>query len=123
MLHDPADNEIAVLVANGVDIDFGCVFQESIDKHRTLSGESAFLSEAAETRELRHRDSQTFIVIDNLHRPTAEHITRTNKHRIADPRGDGERRIDVCCGATSRLRDLKTRAQRIPEFAILGSVD
>ena len=45
VLHDPADDEVAARVADGVDVDLGGVLEEAVDEHRPLGGSSRIATE------------------------------------------------------------------------------
>ena len=46
VLHDPADHDLAGVVADGVDVDLGGVLEEPVDQHRSLGRQAALLAEA-----------------------------------------------------------------------------
>ena len=79
---------------------------------------------AAEPGELGHRPAQVVVVVDDLHRPAAEHVARAHEHRVADALGDrrAPRRASVAV-PPGGLRDLEPGAQRVPALAVLGEVD
>ena len=123
VFHHAADQHLAGVVADGVDVDLGRIGEEPVDQHRTLGRQPAFLAEAAEPGELLHRPGEVVAVVDDLHRPTAEHVARTHQHREADLVGDRQRLFEVDRRATRRLRDLQLVADRVPALAVLGGVD
>ena len=53
VLHDAADDHLAGVVADGVDVDLGGVLEEAVDEHRALGRQAALLAEAAEAGQLR----------------------------------------------------------------------
>ena len=123
VLHDPADEDLARRVADGVDVDLGGVLEEAVDEHRALGRQATFLAQAAEPGERGHGGAEAVVVVDDLHGPTAEHVGGPHQHRVADPLDDGERRLDGRGGAPGRLGDLELGAQGVPALAILGQVD
>ena len=123
VLHDAADQHLAGVVADRVDVDLDGVGQEAVDQHRPLGGQAALLAQAAETGQLVHGPRQVVAVVDDLHRPPAEHVARADQHREPDVVGDRQRLFEVDGGAARRLRDAQLVADRVPAFAVLGGVD
>ena len=123
VLHDPADQHLAGGVADGVDVDLGGVGEEPVDQHRTFGRQPAFLAEAAEPGELLHRPSEMVPVVDDLHRPTAEHVAGAHEHREADVVGDGERLFEIGRRSAGRLRDGQFVADLVPPLPVFGGVD
>ncbi len=128
VLHHPADDEITGVVADRVDVDLGGIFQEAVHQHRALSGQAALFAQAAHPTELGSQylpkcQSQMVAVVDDLHRPPTEHITRPHEHGKADPVDDGERLFEVGSRAPRRLGNPQLVAENVPLLAILGEVD
>ena len=123
VLHHTADEHLAGVVADRVDIDFGGVFEEPIDEHRTLGRQPTLLAEAAEPSEFGHRPGEMVAVVDDLHRPPTEHIARANEHREADLVDDLQRLLEIGRRAAGRLRDAQFVAQRVPLLPVFGEVD
>ena len=74
VLHDAADDHL-LAVGDGVDVDFGGVFQEAVDQHRLALGDHE--GRGHETLELAG-------IVADFHRPAAQHEARPHEHRIAD---------------------------------------
>ena len=123
VLHDAADQHLAGVVADRVDVDLGGVGEEPVDQHRTLGGQAALLAEAAESGQLVHRPGQVVAVVHDLHRPSTEHVARAHQHREADVVDDRQRLFEVDGGAAGGLRDAQLVADRVPRLAVLGGVD
>ena len=101
--------------------------EEAVDQHRALGGEAALAPERAGVRrrafepdDLGHRRRQLVLVVDDAHRPAAEHVARAHEHREADAGDDLQRLVEVDGGAARRLRDAQLVAQRVPLLAVLG---
>ena len=78
MLHDPGDIDLGA-VGDGVDIDLDGILQIAVDQDWARAGDIDGAADiSAETRR----------VVDDLHRPAAQHIGRPDHHRIADILGD-----------------------------------
>ncbi len=86
VFHDTADQHLAGVVADRVDVDLGGVGEEAIDQHRALGRQPALLAEAAEAGQLGHRPGEVVAVVHDLHRPPAEHVARAHQHREPDRR-------------------------------------
>ena len=78
MLHDPADNGPKA-VGDRVHIDFASIFEELVDQDRVAG---------AGLDRLGHESREGLLVVDDLHRPTAQDKTRSDQNGIADPLGD-----------------------------------
>ena len=65
--------------------------EEAVDQHRPLGRQPALAAEAAEPGQLGHRRGQLVDVVDDLHRPAAEHVARAHEHREADLVDDRQR--------------------------------
>ena len=75
VLHDPADDDLAGGVADGVDVDLGGVLEEAVDEHRAL-GRQAALACRGEPKPASSAmaAAQAVVVVDDLHGPAAEHV-------------------------------------------------
>ncbi len=102
VLHDPADDAVAGVVAQRVDVDLDCVLEEPVDERGPLRGEAAFAAERAGVGELPHRAPQVGVVVHDLHRAPTEHVRRAHEHRVADVASDCDGRIDFGRGAARR---------------------
>jgi hypothetical protein len=123
VLHDPADDEVAGAVAEGVDVDLDGVLQEAVDQHRTLGGEAALPPERAGAGELVHGGDQLVAVVHDRHGPAAEDVGGPDQGWEADAVADLERPLDVDRRAAGRLRNLQLGAEGVPPPAILGQID
>ena len=123
VLHDTADDDVAGVVADGVDVDLGGFLEEAVDQHRTLGRQATLATERAEPGQLLHRPDETVVVVDDLHGPTAEHVARAEQGRVADAVDDGPGTVEVGGGAAGRLGDLELGAEPVPLVAVLGEVD
>ncbi len=123
VLHDPADQHLARVVADGVDVDLGGVLEEPVDQHGAFGRQPALATERTEPGQFGHRPGQVVAVVDDLHGPAAQHVARTHQHREPDPLDDAQRLREIGCGSARRLRDSQLVAQLAPLLAILGQVD
>ena len=62
-------------------------------------------------------------VVDDLHRPPAEHVAGAHEHREPDLLDDRQRFLQVGGRAARRLRDVQLVAHGVPLLAVLGEVD
>src|SRR5665647_356732 len=69
MLHDPADDD-RFPVGDRVHVDLDGVLKEPVDEDRFLLGSGDGLCEVS---------AKTFLVVDDLHRPPAEDVGRTEQ--------------------------------------------
>ena len=72
VFHDPHDHDSPFRSAHRIDIDFGRIFEETIDQHRLPVGDDERLGDIP--FELR-------LVVADLHRPTAEHKAGSHQCR------------------------------------------
>ena len=61
--------------------------------------------------------------MDDLHRPSAQHVARANDHRIADPLRDLPGLVQRVAGSVGRLLEAKLMEQYLEASAVLGAVD
>ena len=123
VLHHTADQDLAGVVTDGVDVDLGGVGEETVDQHRALGREAAFLAEAAEAGEFLHRPREVVAIVDDLHRPAPEHVARSDQYGEADVVGDRQGLFEIDRRAAGRLRDLQVVADRVPTLSVLCGVD
>ena len=71
----------------------------------------------------RDRAVEAIDVVDDLHRPAAEHVARPHERRVPDPLDDLTRLCHRGCRATGRLGYLEPGAQGRPPLAVLRRVD
>ena len=119
----PPIKHLAGDVTHRVDVDLDGVLEEAVDEHRTLRGQPAFTGQAAEAGELGHRAGQLVDVVDDLHRPAAEHVAGAHEHREPDLLDDGQRFLQVSGHTARRLRDAQLVAHGVPLLAVLGEID
>ena len=74
MLHDAGDIDL-VAVGDGIDIDLDRVLQIAVDQHRARARDADGAADVA---------VEPGGVVDDLHRPAAEHVGRADHHRVAD---------------------------------------
>ena len=114
VLHDPADDNRAGGIRDGVDIELERVFEELVDQHRVLGrGFDSF----------GHISVERTGIVDDGHRAAAEDIRRPHDEGVADlgchlPRF-GARGRD----AARRLRDPEIPQQAREPLAVLGQID
>ena len=114
VLHDAGDQDAAVHIGQRVDVDFGRVFQETVDQHGpVLRKADGFLHVAADG---------VFVVGDD-HRAAAQHIAGAHQHRESDGPGDGARFLHAGRRAVCGRRNLQIVEQFAESFAILGQID
>jgi hypothetical protein len=123
VLHHRTDDDLAGAVAQRVDVDLDRVLQEPVDERGPLRGEATLPTEAPRSRELGHREVERGVVVDDLHRPAAEHVRRAHEDRVADVAGDGTRAGGVGRGPAGRVRDAEAAAEAEEARAVLGEVD
>ena len=113
VLHDPADQYV-VAVAHRINVKLR-PGQISINEHGVLA--------------VRRRDRsldirrQLLVVVHDLHRSTAQHITRSHHQRITDPIRRVERLLDREDRRAFRSGNVKPLAQIIKRVSILRAVD
>ena len=93
MLHDAGDIDLSA-VGDRVDIDLDRILQIAVDQHRAGTGDDHRPADVA---------GEPRVVVDDLHRPAAEHIRRADHHRIADPSRDLLRFLGGIGGPVFRL--------------------
>ncbi|MNV63994.1 hypothetical protein D3C71_1566180 [compost metagenome] len=70
-----------------------------------------------------HIAQQLSVGVDDLHRPTAEHVRRTYQHRITKRLGCAYRFVHCRHRAAFRLGDMKAGQQRFEPLAVFRFVD
>ena len=72
-----ADDDLAGVVADGVDVDLGGVLEEAVDQHRPLGRQPALLARGEpKPASSAMARAQAVVVVDDLHGPAAEHVGR-----------------------------------------------
>ena len=105
VFHHSADQHLTGVVADGVDIDLGRVLQESVNQNGTLRRQATLATQRPEPGELCHRAGQMIAIVDDLHRPAAEHVARADQHGKADTVRNREGLIEVGCRSAGWLGD------------------
>ena len=123
VFHNGTDQEVAVAIANGVDIDLGGVFEKAVDKHGTFSRKATLATQRTKLGKFVHCSTEASVVVDNLHAAAAKYVRRAHERRVANARDDVERLFGGRCRAAWRLRNRHPLAERIPLLAIFGKVD
>ena len=94
VLHDAADDAPGA-VGDRVHVGLEGVLEEAVDQHRVLRRHPRRPREVAPERG---------VVVDDLHRPAAEHVGRPDQHRIAHAGGHRDRLLHRERHAARRLR-------------------
>jgi hypothetical protein len=63
------------------------------------------------------------VVVNDLHGSTAEHITRSNKHRESNLVANLASLFEGDSGSTWRLRNSELVTKSVPDFSVLSSID
>ena len=113
VLHDAGDID-RVAVGDGVDIDLDRVLQIAVDQHRAGAGHAHRVADVA---------LQPGGVVDDLHRPAAQHVRRADHHRIADALRDRLGLGGGIGGAVVGLAQAEPVQQLLEALAVLGEVD
>ena len=113
VFHDAADVDLAA-VAQCIDVDLDCIFEESVYQYRTVVRDLRRVGDVRRERGL---------VVHDLHAASAENVGRTHQHRVADSRGDLTSSVERRRGAVLRCRQSGF-VEHLAEFApVLGEVD
>ena len=123
VFHHTADQHLARVVPDRVDVHLRGIVEESIDKHRTFGGETSLSTEASKGGQLRHRVLEGCAILHDLHGTPAEYVTRADEHGEPDSFGDQERLSKVNRGAARGLRYVERLAQFVPLCPVLSEVD
>ena len=85
VLHDARYKDVARRIAHGVDVDLDGVFQKTVQEYRTTLGHSALASQrSVGAGEIVHHPGEGLIVVHDLHRAPAQHVTRAHEHRVTN---------------------------------------
>ncbi len=113
VFHDGAHHGV-LAVADAVHVEFGCVFEEAVDKNRlAFANGGGFFHELAEV----------LFLIDNHHAAAAENEARAHENGVADFLDDGEGFFHVVGDAAFGLLDADLVNQLLEEVAVFGEVD
>ena len=113
MLHDAA-NQHHFAVADGIDIHFNRVVEEAIQQYRCIVGDANRGLEVA---------AQILLVVNNFHRPAAEHVRRTNHQRVANLFRSLYRLLNGSDGGVRRLLQLQTVNRMLEALTVFRAVD
>ncbi len=113
MLHDGADDR-QVAVADGVDVHLDGLLEELVHQHGPLG---------AGLDGLLHEVLQRLGVVDDLHRPAAQHVAGPDQHRVADLLGQLESALEGGGRAVGRLFQAQLVQERLELLAVLGQVN
>ena len=114
VLHHPADHH-GLAVGNGVDVDLDRALEEPIDQDRAARRHHRAV--------LAHVAPQVVLVVDDLHRPAAEHEARPDEHRVTDPLGDAPRLVHRAGDTAGRLPQAEPFDQRRKLLTVFGVFD
>ncbi len=114
MLHDTADQHVAVGIRDDIDVDLNGMIEKAVEQHRRRVGHAYRFADIA--RQIR-------VVVNDFHRAATEHITRPHDQRIADFAGERERLVGIVCDAIGRLSQAEFLDQFLESLAIFGKVD
>src|SRR5215471_3620491 len=113
VLHDAGNNDLFV-IAKRIDIDFISIFEELVDEYRALVGNLNCGT---------HVVVEHALVINDNHRPAAEHIGWTHKYRISDLARNGPSFFESDCGSILRLGNIEFTQQLPESFAVFCKID
>ncbi len=108
-----ADKDVPA-IAKTIHIDLDGIGEIAVDQYRRFAGNNHGLF---------HIAIKASITVDDFHRPAAEHIGRTNNHRVADT-GDNFLGLTNRTGnAVFRLFELQINQQFLKPVAIFGQIN
>ncbi|SHV99803.1 Uncharacterised protein [Mycobacteroides abscessus subsp. abscessus] len=113
VLHDAAEIDLGA-VAQRVDIDLDRVLQEPVHQHRMLGRQLGGPGDVA---------VQSFLVVDDLHAASAQHVGRAHQHRITDVGGDLLGLLESRCGTKAWGRQSRRHQEIAEDAAVLGAID
>ncbi|CGW38586.1 Uncharacterised protein [Salmonella enterica subsp. enterica serovar Typhi] len=113
VLHDTA-NQHHFAVADSVHVHFNRVIKEAIQQHRRIVRDADRRLEVA---------TQIGFVIDNFHRPAAQHVRRTHHQRVADLFRFFDSLFNGGDGGVGRLLQLQTVNRVLEALAVFRAVD
>ena len=122
VLHDAGDERV-LAVGEAVDVDLDGVAQVAVDQQRATVGHGELRRPVEVAGEPLQVTVELGVVVQDLHRPAAEHVGRPDHHRIADILGDPPRRFARTGDAGLRLLQFQPLDQRLEAVAVLGEVD
>ena len=114
VFHDAADQDIAFGISDQIDIDLGGVIEEAIEQYRRFVGDLDRIAHVAR---------KILVIMNDLHRASAEHIARTHNERIADFAGKRQGLFRIARGPIRRLHQTELLDHFLEAFTILGQID
>ena len=114
VLHQATDHHPAFTVAEGIDIHLDRIFEVFINQHRMVG---------CHLHRLHHVAIELLLVVHHLHGPTAEHITGTHDHGVADAGGHRTGLLIAAGQAVMGLADFQLPQDRLELFPIFSSID
>ena len=122
MLHDAADIQL-LAIEQRVDVDFHGILQELVDKQRgrQTAGDDGvglgFLQCAIDVL------AQLGVVVDNFHATAAEHVARTDQHRVSDGVRGLAGLVQAQRGAVARRVHVGLLQHLAEELTVFGQIN
>ena len=123
VFHHTADEHLAGVVANGININLGGALQKTINEHRARRRQTTLAAERTKQLHLGHCIGKLSVIVHNAHGSPTEHIAGSHQHRIT-------RGLRYCTCTRQRggsrprwLGDSKLVAQCVPLFAIFRHIN
>src|SRR3990167_1378703 len=113
MLHDRTYHH-GFAVADGIDIDFDGAVEEVVEQHRAV---------VRHLHRFAHIALELFFLVDDFHRPTAQHIGRTHHQRITDDLGRRQGLLLAARRGIGRLAQAQALDHLLEALAVFGAVD
>src|SRR3990167_1426878 len=113
MRHDRADHH-GLAAAEGTEIDFDGAVEEVVEQHRAVVGHF---------HRFAHVALELFFLVDDFHRPTAQHIGRAHHQRITDDLGRRQGLVFAARRGIGRLAQAQTLNHLLEALAVFGAVD
>ena len=113
VFHHTAD-QYPLAVCDAVDIDLDRIIQEAIEQHRAVIGDLDRFAHVA---------LEIALLMDDLHRAPAQHITRSDHQRVADLLGQRQRLGLGARSAVGRLAQVELDQQLLETLAVFGNID
>ena len=114
MLHQAADDHLALVIAEGIDVDLSGVLQVLINQHRLVWVDLNCLTHVA---------VQLIGTENHLHGAPTQHVAGPDHHWITDAIGNGPGLIFTASNAIGGLTDLQLAQNSLELLPILGKVD
>ena len=109
-----AGNHTRRVVGESIDIKLRRLFQKLINQNRAIGSESDCVANIC---------FECFLIVNDRHRASAEHIARTHQHGVTDPLRDLTCFLDGSGHTVVRLRNTELFQQCAEAFAIFSKVD